>query len=83
MEPDVAIRIEGLGKRYRLGEERPLARLLRPQLGDEQANQYWALLGSEAPPTLLLASSALTTTLLLASGLVVFRRLERLFADQV
>jgi lipopolysaccharide transport system permease protein len=43
----------------------------------------WALLGSAAPPTALLAGSALTTSLLLASGLVVFRRLERLFADQV
>jgi lipopolysaccharide transport system permease protein len=43
----------------------------------------WALLGGAEPPTLLLASAALTTLLVLASGLVVFRRLERRFADQV
>ena len=35
------------------------------------------------PPTLLLAGAAFTTLLVLASGLVVFRRLERRFADQV
>jgi lipopolysaccharide transport system permease protein len=43
----------------------------------------WALLGGADPPTALLAGSALTTALLLASGLVVFRRLERRFADRV
>ena len=43
MEPDVAIRIEGLGKRYRLGEERPLARLLRRRRGDEPGTEHWAL----------------------------------------
>jgi lipopolysaccharide transport system ATP-binding protein len=43
VETEVAIRIEGLGKRYRLGEQRPLARFLRPLQADAQANQFWAL----------------------------------------
>ncbi len=43
----------------------------------------WSLLGGEHPPAALLAGSVLTTALLLASGLVIFRRLERRFADRV
>jgi lipopolysaccharide transport system permease protein len=43
----------------------------------------WALFGSADPPTALLAGSAVTTALLLTSGLLVFRRLERRFADRV
>jgi lipopolysaccharide transport system permease protein len=43
----------------------------------------WALLGAGDPPTEMLAGALITTTLLLASGLVVFRRLERRFADRV
>jgi lipopolysaccharide transport system ATP-binding protein len=40
---DVAIRIEGLGKRYRLGEERAFARLLRPFRAAAPAEELWAL----------------------------------------
>jgi lipopolysaccharide transport system permease protein len=43
----------------------------------------WALFGSGDPPAALLAGSAASTLLLLASGLVIFRRLERRFADRV
>ena len=43
----------------------------------------WSLLGGGDPPAALLAGSVLTTTLLLASGLLIFRRLERSFADRV
>jgi len=43
VDQDVAIRIEGLGKRYRLGEERPLARLLHPRRSRAQADAIWAL----------------------------------------
>jgi lipopolysaccharide transport system permease protein len=64
-----------------------LAYALNPMVGVVEGFR-WALLGNaqlgvNPPPLLLLAGSALTTTLLLASGLVVFRRLERVFADQV
>ena len=64
-----------------------LAYALNPMVGVVEGFR-WALLGSAQfgrtqPPTLLLAGSVLTTTLVLASGLVVFRRLERRFADQV
>ncbi len=43
MDRDVAIRIEGLGKRYQLGEQRPLARLLRSLAGRATADTMWAL----------------------------------------
>jgi lipopolysaccharide transport system permease protein len=43
----------------------------------------WALLSGGEPPTDLLAGSLATAALLLVSGLVVFRRLERHFADRV
>jgi len=43
----------------------------------------WALFGGADPPVGLLAGSALTTALLLTSGLLIFRRLERQFADRV
>jgi lipopolysaccharide transport system ATP-binding protein len=43
VDQDVAIRIEGLGKRYRLGEDRPLARLLRPLRDRAATNEHWAL----------------------------------------
>jgi lipopolysaccharide transport system permease protein len=43
----------------------------------------WSLLGLADPPAVLLTGSAISTALLLASGLVVFRRLERSFADRV
>ena len=59
-----------------------LAYALNPMVGVVEGFR-WALLGSAQPPTLLLAGSVLTTTLVLASGLVIFRRLERRFADQV
>ena len=55
---------------------------LNPMAGVVEGFRF-ALLGGAAPPWLLLAGSALTTTLVLASGLVVFRQLERRFADQV
>jgi len=43
MAGDVAIRIEGLSKRYRLGEDRPLGRLLRRALGRAEPQDLWAL----------------------------------------
>jgi lipopolysaccharide transport system permease protein len=43
----------------------------------------WSLLGSGPAPVALLALSALVTACLLVSGLLVFRRLERDFADRV
>jgi lipopolysaccharide transport system permease protein len=43
----------------------------------------WSLFGQADPPTVLLAGSVVSTSLLLVSGLVVFRRLERRFADRV
>ncbi len=59
-----------------------LAYALNPMAGVVEGFR-WALLGTAEPPTLLLAGSLFTTLLTLASGLVVFRRLERRFADQV
>ncbi len=43
MDQDVAIRVEGLGKRYRLGEERGLAQLLRPLRWRAADDELWAL----------------------------------------
>jgi lipopolysaccharide transport system permease protein len=43
----------------------------------------WSLLGLADPPLVLLAGSVLSTLLLLTSGLLIFRRLERSFADRV
>jgi lipopolysaccharide transport system ATP-binding protein len=43
MDHDVAIRIDGLGKCYRLGEERPLAALLRGLRGRAHPEELWAL----------------------------------------
>jgi lipopolysaccharide transport system permease protein len=43
----------------------------------------WALLGGADPPAALLAGCVLSSALLLGSGLLVFGRLERRFADQV
>jgi lipopolysaccharide transport system permease protein len=43
----------------------------------------WALLDSGSPPGPVLAVSACVTAVLLASGVVVFRRLERSFADVI
>jgi lipopolysaccharide transport system ATP-binding protein len=40
---DVAIRIEGLSKRYRLGEQRPLSGWLRGAFGKRNAEDLWAL----------------------------------------
>ncbi len=55
---------------------------LNPMVGIVEGFR-WTLLGGAQPPLSLLAGSALTTALVLVSGLVVFRRLECLFADQV
>jgi lipopolysaccharide transport system ATP-binding protein len=43
MEQDLAIRVAGLGKRYRLGEERPLSGLLRWLTGGPSPDELWAL----------------------------------------
>jgi lipopolysaccharide transport system permease protein len=43
----------------------------------------WALLGSGTPPGPMLAASTISASLLLASGLFVFRRMERSFSDVV
>jgi lipopolysaccharide transport system ATP-binding protein len=43
MAGDVAIRIEGLSKRYRLGEERPLAGWLRAAFRRPGPEEIWAL----------------------------------------
>ncbi|HEY9075511.1 MAG TPA: ABC transporter permease [Anaerolineaceae bacterium] len=43
----------------------------------------WALLGSESVPYPLLITSTLVALAILVSGLVYFRRMERLFADMV
>jgi lipopolysaccharide transport system ATP-binding protein len=40
---DVAIRVDGLSKRYRLGEERPLTGWLRAALGRADTTELWAL----------------------------------------
>ena len=54
---------------------------LNPMAGIAEGFRF-ALLGG-SPPWALLATAAASTTALLASGLVVFRRLERVFADRV
>jgi lipopolysaccharide transport system permease protein len=54
---------------------------LNPMVGIVEGFRF-ALLGG-SPPWALLATAAASTTALLASGLVVFRRLERVFADRV
>jgi lipopolysaccharide transport system permease protein len=59
-----------------------LAYALNPMVGVVEGFR-WALLGCAQPPTLLFAGSALTSALVLGSGLVIFRRLERRFADRV
>jgi lipopolysaccharide transport system permease protein len=43
----------------------------------------WTLLGSGMPPGAMLATSVVSASLLLASGLFVFRRMERSFSDVV
>jgi lipopolysaccharide transport system permease protein len=43
----------------------------------------WALLGTAPPPLRLFTLSVGMTLVLLASGLVFFRRTERMFADLV
>jgi lipopolysaccharide transport system permease protein len=55
---------------------------LNPMAGVVEGFRF-ALLGGAQAPTALLALSAATTALLLASGAMVFRRLERRFADRV
>jgi lipopolysaccharide transport system permease protein len=55
---------------------------LNPMAGVVEGFRF-ALLGGSHDPSPLLAASAAVTVLLLASGLVVFRRLERHFADRV
>jgi lipopolysaccharide transport system permease protein len=59
-----------------------IAYALNPMVGVVEGFR-WALLGGAHPPALLLAGSVVTSALALASGLVVFRRLERRFADRV
>jgi lipopolysaccharide transport system permease protein len=59
-----------------------LAYSLNPMAGVIEGFR-WALFGTADPPAALLAGSAISTALLLVSGLVVFRRLERRFADRV
>jgi lipopolysaccharide transport system permease protein len=55
---------------------------LNPMAGVVQGFR-WAILGAGEPPTGLLLSSLLVGVLLLASGVLVFRRMERNFADIV
>jgi len=55
---------------------------LNPMAGVVQGFR-WAIVGAGPPPTGLLAMSLLVGILLLASGVVVFRRMERSFADIV
>jgi lipopolysaccharide transport system permease protein len=44
----------------------------------------WAMLGTQdSPPVVMLVTSATVAVLLLVSGLLYFRRMERLFADMV
>jgi lipopolysaccharide transport system ATP-binding protein len=43
MRGEAAVRVEGLGKRYRLGEERPLASLVRRFGGGPDEEELWAL----------------------------------------
>jgi lipopolysaccharide transport system permease protein len=43
----------------------------------------WALLGSGTPPGPMLAASVVSASLVLATGLFVFRRMERSFSDVV
>src|SRR5262245_40546474 len=43
MTTGAAIRVSGLGKRYQLGEERPLTSLLRGLAGAAPADELWAL----------------------------------------
>jgi lipopolysaccharide transport system permease protein len=43
----------------------------------------WALLGTATPPDMRLAISVLVALILLVSGLFVFRRMERSFADLI
>ena len=54
---------------------------INPMAGVVEGFRY-ALLGG-SPPWALLATATASTAVLLASGLVVFRRLEREFADRV
>jgi lipopolysaccharide transport system permease protein len=55
---------------------------LNPMAGVVQGFR-WAIVGAGAPPTGLLLASLLVGLLLLASGVLVFRRMERNFADIV
>ena len=55
---------------------------INPMAGIVEGFRF-ALLGGASPPWTLLAAAAVSTCALLASGLVVFRRLERVFADRV
>jgi lipopolysaccharide transport system permease protein len=55
---------------------------LNPLAGIVEGFRF-ALLGGSGPPWALLATGTASTAALLASGLVVFRRLERVFAYRV
>ena len=55
---------------------------INPMAGIVEGFRF-ALLGGASPPWTLLAAASVSTSALLASGLVVFRRLERVFADRV
>jgi lipopolysaccharide transport system permease protein len=55
---------------------------LNPMAGVVQGFR-WAIIGAGSPPTGLLMSSLLVGVLLLTSGVLVFRRMERNFADIV
>jgi homopolymeric O-antigen transport system permease protein len=55
---------------------------LNPMAGIVEGFRF-ALLGEQDPPLRLVAVSLAVSTALLASGLIVFRRLERSFADRV
>jgi lipopolysaccharide transport system permease protein len=55
---------------------------LNPMVGVVEGFR-WGLLGSVAPPGPMVAASALAAVALMVSGALVFRRMERTFADVV
>ena len=94
---DIVIKVEGLGKRYKVAQ-REAYQTLRETLirqakapaqwirnrrnGTTKKDGHWALLG-DVPPGSSMIVSTLATVLLLIGGLFYFRRMERRFADVI
>ena len=94
---NVAIRCEGLSKRYRIGGYTNHYKVLRDVISDAAAAPFrrlknaarngngfrWALFGKAESPVVPLLISVIVVLMLLTGGLYYFRRLEQQFADIV